>query len=93
MIVREFYRTRKDGVKLYRTIDALTDENGNVLLESIYDENGKVIGERAIPRGFYILQNETGIEYDEAIDVEGAPYTYSETDKPIPQPEEEPTEA
>lgn len=33
--------------------------------------------------GFYILQNETGIEYSEAIDVEDAPYTYSETDKPI----------
>lgn len=60
MIVREFYRTRKDGVNLYRTY---SDE------------------------GFYILQNETNIEYDEAIDVEGAPYTYSETDKPI-----EPTE-
>lgn len=30
-----------------------------------------------------ILQNETGVEYAEAIDVEGAPYTYSETDKPI----------
>lgn len=56
MIVREFYRTRKDGVNLYRTY---SDE------------------------GFYILQNETGIEYAEAIDVEGAPYTYSETDKPI----------
>lgn len=65
-IKREFYRTRKDGVNLYRTY---SDE------------------------GFYILQNETGIEYDEAIDVEGAPYTYSETDKPIPEPEEEPTEA
>lgn len=56
MIVREFYRTRKDGVNLYRTY---SDE------------------------GFYILQNETGIEYDEAIDVENVPYTYSETDKPI----------
>ena len=66
MIVREFYRTRKDGINLYRTY---SDE------------------------GFYILQNETGIEYDEAIDVEGAPYTYSETDKPIPEPEEEPIEA
>ena len=65
-IKREFYRTRKDSVNLYRTY---SDE------------------------GFYILQNETGIEYDEAIDVEGAPYTYSETDKPIPKPEEEPTEA
>lgn len=86
MIDTREFRTRKDGVKLYRTVDALTDENGKVLLESIYDENGKVIGKRAIPRGFYILQNETGIEYAEAIDVENAPYTYSETDKPIEDP-------
>ena len=56
MIVKEFYRTRKDGVNLYRT----------------YSD-----------KEVYILQNETGAEYDEAIDVEGAPYTYSETDKPI----------
>ena len=33
--------------------------------------------------GFYILQNETNIEYSEAVDVENAPYTYTETDKPI----------
>lgn len=56
MIIKEFYRTRKDGVNLYRTYSDM-----NV----------------------YILQNETGIEYEEAIDVENAPYTYSETDKPI----------
>lgn len=56
MIVKEFYRTRKDGVNLYRT----------------YSD-----------KEVYILQNETGAEYTEAIDVEGAPYTYSETDKPI----------
>lgn len=62
MIIKEFYRTRKDGVNLYRTY---SDE------------------------GFYILQNETGIEYDEAIDVENAPYTYSETDKPIEKEDEE----
>jgi hypothetical protein len=30
-----------------------------------------------------ILQNETQIEYDDAIDIDGAPYTYSETNKPI----------
>ena len=35
-----------------------------------------------------ILQNETGVEYSEAIDVEGAPYTYSETNKPIEVDEE-----
>ena len=56
MIIKEFYRTRKDGVNLYRT----------------YSD-----------KEVYILQNETGIEYTEAIDVENAPYTYSETDKSI----------
>ena len=38
--------------------------------------------------GFYILQNETGIKYSEAVDVEGAPYTYSETDELIEIAEE-----
>ena len=33
--------------------------------------------------GFYIRQNETGVEYAEAVDVENAPYTYTETNKPI----------
>lgn len=56
MIVREYYRTREDGVRLYRTY---SDE------------------------GMYILQNQTGVEYSEAIDVEGSMYTYTETDKPI----------
>lgn len=51
MIVREFYKTRADGVKLYRT----------------YSDSGLTI-----------RQNETGAEYDEAVDVENAPYTYTE---------------
>ena len=34
-------------------------------------------------QNLYILQVETGVEYTEAIDVENAPYTYVETDKPI----------
>lgn len=39
---------------------------------------------------FYILQNETGIEYEDAMDLIPCPYTYSETDKPLhPQPEPE----
>lgn len=38
-----------------------------------------------------ILQNETGVEYTEAIDVEGAQYTYTETDKPINKNEMEET--
>ena len=41
---------------------------------------------------FKIKQDQTGILYDEAIDVENAPYTYTETDIPAesdvdPQPE------
>ena len=57
MIIKEFYRTRTDGVNLYRT----------------YSDNG-----------MQILQNETGKTYNTAIDVENAPYTYTETDEPIP---------
>lgn len=56
MIKREYYMTRKDGIKLYRT----------------YSDASK-----------YIIQQPTGIEYDEAIDVETAPYTYIESDKEI----------
>lgn len=31
----------------------------------------------------YLIQNETGVTYAEAIDVENAPYTYTETDELI----------
>ena len=56
MVKTEYFRTRSDGVNLFRTY---SDE------------------------GFTLIQNETGIEYSEAIDVEDVHYTYSETDKPI----------
>lgn len=39
---------------------------------------------------FKIRQDQTGTLYDEAIDVENAPYTYTETDKPIDMPEDDP---
>ena len=55
-IVKEFYKTRTDGVKLYRTYS---------------DEEYK------------IKQLETGNVYDDAIDVENAPYTYEETEEKI----------
>lgn len=55
MIVKEFIRTRKDGVNLYRT----------------YSD-----------AGLTIIRND-GEEYDEAIDVEGASYTYTESDRRI----------
>lgn len=54
MIKREHYKTRTDGVALYRTYSST---------------------------GYLIRQVETGTEYAEAIDVDGAPYTYTETDK------------
>ena len=54
MIVREHYKTRTDGVELYRT----------------YSD-----------AGYLIRQADTGEEYDEAIDVDGQKYTYTETDK------------
>ena len=57
MIDTVFYRTREDGVNLYRTF---TDQN------------------------VYIHQEQTGVNYPiEAIDVEDAPYTYTETDIPV----------
>lgn len=53
MVIIEYFKTREDGIKLYRTY---SDE------------------------GYKILQVETRIQYDEAVDVENAPYTYKETD-------------
>ena len=53
MVITEYFKTRKDGVNLYRTYSN---------------------------EGYMILQVETGIQYDEAIDIENAPYTYEETD-------------
>lgn len=65
MIVTEYFETRQDGVKLYRTYD---------------DED------------YRIMQEQTGAVYDEAIDVEGAGYTYIATQEkreaePILEPE------
>lgn len=56
MIIKEYFTTRKDGVKLYKT----------------YSDGG-----------FYIKKIGTEEVYDEAIDVEGAPYTYEETETTI----------
>lgn len=61
MIVKEFYKTREDGVNLYRT----------------YSD-----------QSLFIHKIGTDEEYLDAIDVEGAPYEYEETDKPIPVEEE-----
>lgn len=56
MIKKEAYKTREDGVVLFRTYS---------------DTNHK------------IMQKPTMAVYDEAIDVDGAPYEYVETDELI----------
>ena len=56
MIIKEYFSTREDGVKLYKTY---SDE------------------------GFYIRKVGTEEVYDEAIDVENAPYQYEETETTI----------
>ena len=55
-IVKEFYRTREDGINLYRTY---SDENYMI----------RKVGTEEI--------------YEEAIDVENAPYEYEETTEPV----------
>lgn len=55
-IVREFYKTRKDGVNLYRTYSN---------------------------EGYTIHKLNTEEIYDEAIDVENAPFEYEETTEKI----------
>ena len=53
MIIKEFHRTRSDGVNLYRNFS---------------------------DKGVQIRKVGTDEIYDEAIDINGAPYTYEETD-------------
>lgn len=56
MVIREFFKTREDGVNLYRH----------------YSD-----------QGFMVRQVETGILYNEPIDIEDAPFTYEESDELI----------
>ena len=53
-----------------------TQRKDDAKLYRTYSDAGKMIG-----------QNETGAEYAEAIDVEGASDTYTETETPIETPE------
>ena len=62
MIVKEEYKTRADGVKLFRTCS---------------------------DAGKRIIQNETGVIFDDAVDVEGATFTYSEVETKVIQTQEE----
>lgn len=62
MIIQEFYKTRKDGVNLYRTYST---------------------------GGFKIQKVGTDEIYEEAIDVESAPFVYQETKELIERGEGE----
>ena len=77
-----YYTTRSDGVKLFRFAVPNT-KHINDKGEEVWDK----------PQ-FKIRQDQTGALYDEAIDVENAPYTYTETNiptesdiDPTPEPE------
>lgn len=68
MIVAIPYRSKIDGkVKLVKRISG------------VYSADGKTI----IPTGFKIRKVGTDEFYDEAIDIENAPFTYEETDEKI----------
>lgn len=56
------------------------DEENNLVSHWSEDENGDK---------YYIKQEETGIEYEEAIDIYPCPYTYRATNKPVKQEQEE----
>lgn len=56
MIIKEYYRTRKDGVNLFRTYS-----DANLKIQKVGTDE----------------------VYDEAIDVQDAPYEYVETTEPI----------
>lgn len=49
-----------------------------------YLNNGTLIRHYS-DKNLLLLQNETGIKYDEAIDVVPCKYTYTETNEPIEQ--------
>ncbi len=88
MVVTVFYRTREDGVKLFKRFDAVTDENGNL----VKDKNGNYIPSGLKIQKVVVTWNGKRYKkdefYDEAIDVENAPYEYEETDIPIERGEE-----
>ena len=60
MVKTEYFKTRNDGVKLFRT----------------YSDNNKKL-----------IRND-GVVYDEAVDVEGIGYTYTESEEDIEVPED-----
>ena len=59
-----------------------------MIKQEIYEDNPDLIRTYST-MGFKILQVDTGIVYDEAIDIATTTHTYEETDKPIDDPDSE----
>lgn len=62
-----------------------------IITETLTRDDGATLLRRYSDAGYMLRQNETGALYSEAVDVEGAPYTYVESDIPAevetPDPE------
>lgn len=58
-----------------------------IITETLTRDDGATLLRRYSDAGYMIRQNETGALYSEAVDVENAPYTYTETDQPVPDDE------
>lgn len=56
-----------------------------MIIQTTKEINGVMYAYTYSDSGFMIERD--GVEYSEAIDVEGAPYTYTETETPIETPE------
>lgn len=56
-----------------------------MIIQTTKEINGVIYAYTYSDSGFMIERD--GVEYSEAIDVEGAPYTYTETETPIETPE------
>ena len=66
---------RKIGIIIMIITTYYTTRDDGVILNRTYSD-----------AGFYIIQNETNLKYEEAVDLEGAEYTYTETDELIEEP-------
>ena len=53
-----------------------------IITENITRDDGATLIKHYSDAGFMMRQNETGVLYSEAIDVENSGYTYSETEIP-----------
>ena len=53
-----------------------------MIIEEILEDNPDLV-RRYSDQGYYIRNDQTGFEYEEAIDLIGK-HTYTETDRPIP---------